>query len=240
MASRKGFGLFSRVINPKVLSPDRNWYVLSHAVCGNMSPAQFWKQSYLVSSFPEEFCKVEIVSLMLVDGSRYKGKASSAFEVVASSLGLLAILLCQQSDATLLENNVSFVRLRALLSGIELSSIENEDEASAESMAHRPQSRATRQLKMAGSSVETPMTPPLSDSKAREITKSSPTLKEISERGDLDTPEKLMMIEKRGKRVIQDLSEVCDKHREMLLIVLSYLCAFGDPEAKAILNEIID
>ena len=48
------------------------------------------------------------------------------------------------------------------------------------------------------------------------------------------------MVEKRGKLVINDINEVCERHRESLATVLSYLCAFGDAEATAVLNEVIE
>ena len=44
------------------------------------------------------------------------------------------------------------------------------------------------------------------------------------------------MVEKHGKHVINDINEVCERHRESLATVLSYLCAFGDTEATAVLN----
>ena len=33
---------------------------------------------------------------------------------------------------------------------------------------------------------------------------------------------------------------VCDRNRESLAMVLSKMCAFGDPEAKAIVNETVE
>ena len=48
------------------------------------------------------------------------------------------------------------------------------------------------------------------------------------------------MCEKRGKLVINDISEVCGQHRDSLSTVLSYLCAFGNEEAKAVLNEVAE
>lgn len=36
------------------------------------------------------------------------------------------------------------------------------------------------------------------------------------------------------------IHDVCDKNRESLAMVLSSMCAFGDPEAKAIVNEIVE
>ena len=33
---------------------------------------------------------------------------------------------------------------------------------------------------------------------------------------------------------------MCDKNRESLAMVLSNMCIFGDPEAKAMVNEIVE
>jgi len=67
----------------------------------------------------------------------------------------------------------------------------------------------------------------------------SPNLKEISETIDLDTPEKVLFTKQWSSRVIKDVYDVCQKNRESLVIVLSNMCAFGDPDTKAIVNEIV-
>lgn len=86
------------------------------------------------------------------------------------------------------------------------------------------------------------MTPPNSGDLIKPESKHfpSPNLKEISEKHDLDTPEKLFLMKQRSSRVIKDVHDVCDKNRESLAMVLSNMCAFGDPEAKAIVNEIVE
>ena len=61
----------------------------------------------------------------------------------------------------------------------------------------------------------------------------SPNVKEIS-----DTPEKVLLMKKRSGRVIKDVYDVCEKNGESLTIVLSNMCAFGDPEAKEIAEEV--
>ena len=43
-----------------------------------------------------------------------------------------------------------------------------------------------------------------------------------------------------SSRVIKDVHDVCDRNRESLAMVLSNMCAFGDPEARAIVNEIVE
>lgn len=69
---------------------------------------------------------------------------------------------------------------------------------------------------------------------------SSPNLKEISERNDLETPEKTFLIKKSGSRVLQDAQGIFERSRKNLSTVLSSMCAFGDPEAKAIVNEVVE
>lgn len=46
-------------------------------------------------------------------------------------------------------------------------------------------------------------------------------------------------MKQRSSRIIKDVHDVCDKNRESLAMVLLSMCAFGDPEAKAIVNEIV-
>ena len=67
----------------------------------------------------------------------------------------------------------------------------------------------------------------------------SPNLKEISGNTDLDTPEKTFLIKKRGSRVMKNVQDLCEQSRENLSSVLSSMCTFGDPDAKAIVNEIV-
>ena len=99
MAPRKGFGPFTRIINPDI-PVDKKWYVLNHRVCA-MSPLRYLMKSEVVASFQDEFKQVEIGSLCLADGSKYRGKASYEFEVGASSFGLLAVLLRQHPEKVL-------------------------------------------------------------------------------------------------------------------------------------------
>ena len=87
---------------PELLSAGKNWYALSKTVCG-MSSNQYFKRSAVVSSFSEEFVQVEMGSLWLSNGDRYHGKACSDLENVASSLGLLAVILRQNQDKSSLQ-----------------------------------------------------------------------------------------------------------------------------------------
>ena len=47
-------------------------------------------------------------------------------------------------------------------------------------------------------------------------------------------------MKQRSSRVIKDVHDVCDRNRESLAMVLSNMCAFGDPEAKAIVKDIVE
>ena len=57
MAPRKGFSPFLQVISGD-LSPHLYWYVLKSKACG-MTPTQFFKHLPVVSSFPDNFVRIE-------------------------------------------------------------------------------------------------------------------------------------------------------------------------------------
>ena len=63
-------------------------------------------------------------------------------------------------------------------------------------------------------------------------------MKEICDESDLDTPEKTLKVGTPGKHVINNINEVCERHRESLATVLSYKCTFGKAEAKAVHNGV--
>lgn len=121
MAPRKGCGPFTRVISAD-LSEEKNWYVLSHRICA-MSPMRYFKKNLVVSAYPEEFAQVEMKSLRLVDGSIYRGKVCSEMEVVASSFGLLAVLLRQHPDKNALQEDGDLSGLKKYINGLDLSCI---------------------------------------------------------------------------------------------------------------------
>ena len=51
---------------------------------------------------------------------------------------------------------------------------------------------------------------------------------------------RLSLLKKGGSHVLQDVQGICERSRENLSMVLSSMCAFGNPEAKAIINEIVE
>nr|XP_058944011.1 uncharacterized protein LOC131772125 [Pocillopora verrucosa] len=114
-----------------------------------------------------------------------------------------------------------------------------------EGQANKERPRASRCLEMpttpTNKTSSVAMTPPNSGNSQRAEKKNvSPNLEEISEKEDLDTPEKVLLMKQRSSRVIKDVHNVCERNRESLTMVLSNMCAFGDPEAKAIVNEIVE
>ena len=257
MAPRKGFGPFTRVISAD-LSEEKNWYVLSHHICA-MSPLRYFKKNVVVLAYPEEFAQVGMKSLRLVDGSIYRGKACSEMEVVASSFGLLAVLLRQHPDKNALQEDGDLSGLKDYINGLDLSCIAIEGSGEGVTSLKLREERGCRPVARRLNLPPTPdaasnetgrtnsfplsdvlKTPSSSRIKTRLPAKSLPNLAEICNDSDLDTPEKTLMVEKRGKLVINDINEVCERHRESLATVLSYLCAFGDAEATAVLNEVIE
>ena len=178
--------------------------------------------------------------IRLQDGRHYSNKKSSnAIEIVCSLFGLITTLLRRFS----LESSEFISQLRDLLNIVDPSNIsvdeENESQASKRPRASRRLEMPTTETNKPSSSVA--MTPPNSGNSQRAESKNvSPNLKEISEKEDLDTPEKVLLMKLQSSRVIKDVHDVCDRNRESLAMVLSNMCAFGDPEAKAIVKDIVE
>ena len=89
-------------------------------------------RSAVVASFQDKFKQVEIGSLCLCDGSKYRGKASSEFEVLASSFSLLSVLLRQHPEKSSLQKDGTLTRSKHFLNGLDLSCIEGEVEIEGE------------------------------------------------------------------------------------------------------------
>ena len=220
------------------LSPHLYWYVLNSKVCG-MTPTQYFKRSPVVSSFPDDFVRIESGNIRLAAGGLYTNKRSSnGTEIVCSSFGLISVLLRQKHSSECCEFSAL---LREFLNKLDSNVVcADENKVSSE------RSRASRRLEMSftppNKSLKTSssmvMTPPNSVPKGAFSV--SPNLKEISENTDLDTPEKVLLMKQRSGRVIKDVHDVCEKNRESLVVVLSNMCAFGDPEAKVLVNEIFE
>lgn len=54
----------------------------------------------------------------------------------------------------------------------------------------------------------------------------SPNMKEICEKTEIDTPEKLMLLKSQANKVFQSVKDVCDSNREILASVLGNMCSF--------------
>ena len=192
MAPRKGFSPFTRVISPK-LSPQLNWYILCSKVCGS-TPTQNFERSPVVTSFPGDFQRIDSAYIRLQNVRHYSSKKSSnATEIVCSSFGLITTLLRRSSS----ESSEFISPLRDLLNIVDLSNIsvdeENESEAKKRPRASRRLEMPTIPTNKTSSSVA--MTPSNSGNSQRaENNDISPNLKEISEKEDLDTPEKVLLM----------------------------------------------
>ena len=159
-----------------------------------MSPLNYFKRSAVVLNFPEDFCRVSGDSLRLVDGTAFDGKGSAGYEIVASTFGLVAVLLRQKPEANAVAEGSTFSLLRGYLNCLDLSTLDHKQ------ANHLPASR--RRLVVPAPAPETtpewndsaspfPMTHPNSGAKSSRAAFSSlPNLKEISESVDIDTPEK--------------------------------------------------
>ena len=259
MAPRKGFSPFTRVISDE-LTRERKWYVLTPAVCGT-SPAQYFRKSAVVQSFRDEFKMLKRDTLRLTNETVFDGKAVSDVEVVVSSFGLLAVLFRQQASKSCFLKDHTFGRLKMFLNDLDFSAVLPDEPANidvpiqmsvpaATPQANVKRPRVARKLSMPGQTpvskqkgndeATLPATPPQNSSKRPAPHKPSPNLKEISENADIDTPEKKLLITKRGQRLIGELNALCDERRESLSTILSYLCAFGDQEATAVITDVIE
>ena len=117
MAPRKGASPFSRVKSAH-LDPNKYWYVLSKKICGE-SPPKYFCQKF-PARFSEEIVKIKRQDLKNEDGGPYKRKASSEDEIVASSLGIVAVFLRHSADSPIFKEE-AFRALRNSLNGLDLS-----------------------------------------------------------------------------------------------------------------------
>ena len=258
MAPRKGFSPFTRVISDELISLQRNWYVLTTSVCGGTGPCQYFRKNSVVQSFPDEFKLVNRATLRLVEEeAMFDGKAVSEVEVVAPSFGLLAVLFRQQAQKSSFQKDPSFGLLKGFLNGRDfsvLSAVEHHEAitrgtpfpATMPSRKDQPRPRVARKLTLPapspvkGEAVENrlAMTPKQSGGKVEQ--NSSPNMKEICENSEIDTPEKKLLITKRGQQLINQVNAACEEKRESLSTVLSFLCAFGDQDTTGVINDVIE
>ena len=199
---------------------------------------------------------VKRATLRLADEAMFDGKAVSDFEVVASSFGLLAVLFRQQAQKSSFQKDQRFSRLKEFLNGLDLSALSIERETITRGTPfppttpskdkHRP--RVARKLSMLGPQTlpvkgepaenSLPMTPHQTGGNKKQ--NSSPNMREICENSDIDTPEKKLLITKRGQQLISRVNALCEERRESLSTVLSFLCAFGNQDATGVINDVIE
>ncbi|PFX30693.1 Neuropilin-2 [Stylophora pistillata] len=187
-------------------------------------------------------CRIDSAYIRLQDGRHCsKIKSSNATEIFCSSFGSITTLLRLSSS----ESSEFISQLRYLLDTVDLRNMsfyeENESQANKEQ-----QPRALLRLEMPTTpmnktSSSVVMTPSNSGNSQRAESKNvSPNLKKIIEKEDLHTPEKVLLMKQRSSRVIKDVHYVCERNRESFAMVLRNMCGFGNPEAKAIVNEIVE
>ena len=251
MVPGKDFPPFTPVFNPQLLDPDISWYVVGIKLCGSY-PMKFFSTSTFVRSFPNDFKKVKKTALLLSDGRPYQGISSSEHEVVASTFGLIAVILRQHPDSAAFHKEEQFKHFRRLLNGMNLNAGNPAPPRGPRTKRKVP---AARRLQMvpavpgnsSSESTSTPgcysLTPGPEERAAESTAKSSggvsPNTKDIVGNPDIDTPEKALLVQKRGQRVMDNIHDVCANYREDLPTILGHMCVFGDTQATGIVNDIV-
>ena len=155
---------------------------------------QYFKRSPVVSSFPDNFLRIESGNIWLPDGRHWRNKRSSnGTEIVCSSFGVISVLPRQKHSS---ERSEFSALLREFLNKLDLSVVCGDEE-----------SEVLAKLSRASWHLEMPFTPP---SKLSQTSSSvvmmppnivpkgtfyvSPNLKQISEKTDLDTPGKVLLM----------------------------------------------
>ena len=251
MAPRKGLSPFTRVISDELNSLERYWYLLSSNLCG-ISPCQYFRKNVVVESFPEEFKMLERATLRQVDGSMFDANVVPDFVVVASSFGILAVLFRQQTQKSSLLKDPRFGFLRKFLNELDFGALSRQHEeitrgtplADPATIPSRDQPRphVARKLSLNPSPVNVENAPPMTPKQSGQNGKHSvsPNIKDICQNSEIDTPEKELLIKKRGKQLISKVKALCEGKRESLSTVLSYLCAFGDTDATGLINDVME
>jgi len=252
MAPRKGFSLFTRVISDELNSLERYWYILSSSLCGG-SPSQYFRKNVVVQNFPEEFKMIERASLRQVDGSMFDGNVGgSDFVVVASSFGFLVVLLRQQFQKSSWLKDPGFELLKSVLNDLDFSALSPQHEEIIRGTPFpdpatipsrdQPKPHVARKLSLNSSSRNAENAPPMTPKQSGQNGKQgvSPNIKDICQNPDIETPEKELLIKKRGQQLISQVNVLCEEKRESLSTVLSYLCAFGDNNATGLINDVIE
>ena len=190
-------------------------------------PTQYLMWLTVVASFPGDFQSIDSAYVRLQDGHHYSNKKSSnATEIVCSSFGLITTLLCHSSS----ESSELISQLRDLLNTVDLSKMSVDKE-------NKSKQRMTMCLMALGNANDTNKQDviicghdPQTVETCKELKKRMfPKSKGDQEREDLNTPEKVLLMNQRSSSIIKDVHDMCERNRESLVMVLSNMCVFGDP-----------
>ena len=175
------------------------------------------------------------------------------FVVVASSFGILAVLFRQQTQKSSLLKDPRFGFLRKFLNDLDFGALSRQHEeitrrtplADPATIPSRDQPRphVARKLSLNPSPVNVENAPPMTPKQSGQNGKQSvsPNIKDICQNSEIDTPEKELLIKKKGgKQLISQVKALCEEKRESLSTVLSYLCAFGDTDATGLINDVME
>ncbi|PFX24928.1 hypothetical protein AWC38_SpisGene10458 [Stylophora pistillata] len=198
-------------------------------------------QSPIVASFPGNFQRIDSAYIRLQDGRHCSNnKSSNAIEIFCSLFGLITTLLRFSPS----ESSEFISQLRDLLDTVDPRNMSVDEENKSQANKEQPHAllrleKPTMPMNKTSSSVV--MTPPNSGNSQRTENKNvSPNLEKIIEKEDSDTPEKVLLMKQQSSHVIKDVHYVCERNWKSLAMVLRNVCRFGNPEAKAIVNEIFE
>jgi len=195
---------------------------------------QYFKRSPVVSSFPEDFWRIESSNIWLPDGHHYTYKQSSnGTKIVCSSFGLISVLLHQKHSSG------RSALLREFLNKLDLSIIcgDKESEVLADRSVPCGISKCLLHCQIRYLKIRLWLWRPQTvHRKVHSLFLQ--TWRRLAKQL-IWTRQKRCRSRKWSSRVIKDVYDVCQKNRESLAIVLSNMCAFGDPDTKAIVNDIV-
>ena len=166
---------------------------------------------------------IERATLRQVDGSMFDGNlGGSDSVVVASSFGFLAVLFRQQFQKSSWLKDPGFGSLKTFLNDLDFGalSLEHEDITHGTllpdpaTIPSRDQQwpHVARKLSLNPSSPNVKNAPPVTPKQSGQNDKQSVSLniKDICQNSEIDTPEKELLIKKRGQQLISQVNALCD------------------------------
>ena len=209
MAPRKGLSPFSHVISNELNSLERYWYLLSSSLCG-ISPCQYLQKNVVVQSFPKEFIMVERATLRQVNECMFDTNVVPDFVVVASSFGILAVLFWPQIQKSSLLKESRFGFLRTFLNDLDFGALPRQHEEITRGTPfadpatipsrNQPQPHVAHKLSLNSSPVNVEDAPPMTPKQSGQNGKQSISqdIKDICQDLEINSPEKELLIDKRG------------------------------------------